>query len=192
MLTARIMQGRVAEVMDVVRQGAANPGLPVWKPVFARMLLYVGEVDEASEVLGELLAVDDPVPYDGMWLLAHMFVGEVVSRIGTPEQAAKQYRRLAPFAGRLGCIGTATRHSVTLGLATLAARAGQRDLAAEHFAAAHDQHIRTNSPFGSPRQSLRGAGSSSTPGTRCGSTTGLAEDNGFAGIVGEAAALLPD
>src|SRR6185437_6068139 len=53
LLTARIMQGRVAEVMDVVRQGAANPGLPVWKPVFARMLLYVGEVDEASEVLGE-------------------------------------------------------------------------------------------------------------------------------------------
>ena len=51
LLTARIMQGRVAEVMDVVRQGAANPGLPVWQPVFARMLLYVGEVDEAAEVM---------------------------------------------------------------------------------------------------------------------------------------------
>ena len=52
LLTARMMQGRVAEVMEVVRQGAANPGLPIWRPVFARMLLYVGEVDEATEVMG--------------------------------------------------------------------------------------------------------------------------------------------
>ena len=115
LLTARIMQGRVAEVMEVVRQGAANPGLPIWQPVFARMLLYVGEVDEATEVTRQLLAVDDPVPYDGMWLLAHMFLGEVVSLIGTPDEAAQQYRRLSPFAGRLGCIGTAVHHSADTG-----------------------------------------------------------------------------
>jgi class 3 adenylate cyclase/tetratricopeptide (TPR) repeat protein len=198
LLTARIMQGRVAEVMEVVRQGAANPGLPIWQPVFARMLLYVGEVDEATKVTGQLLAVDDPVPYDGMWLLAHMFLGEVVSLIGTPDEAAQQYGRLSPFAGRLGCIGTAVHHSATLELATLAARAGKPHQAAEHFAAAHDQHMRMNSPFwvaetelawgrflldsgdtGRGRELLRGA-------------TERAEHNGFAAIVREAVALLPE
>ncbi len=198
LLTARIMQGRVAEVMDVVRQGAANPGLPVWRPVFARMLLYVGDVDEAADVMGDLLAVEDPIPFDGMWLLAHMFLGEVVALLGTPEQAEKQYRRLAPFTGRLGSIGTATRHSVTLELATLAARAGRPDLATEHFAAAHDQHIRMGAPFWIAETELAwgrfllDSGDAVRGRELLRSATELAEEKGFSAIVGEAAALLPD
>ena len=198
LLTARMMQGRVAEVMDVVRQGAANPGLPIWQPVFARMLLYVGEIDEATEVMEPLLAVDDPLPYDGMWLLAHMFLGEVVSLIGTPQQAAQQYGRLAPFAGRLGCIGTAVRHSATLDLATLAARAGQPGLAAEHFAAAHHQHMRMNSSFWVAESELAwgrfllDSGDMGKGRELLRSATERAEEKGFAAIVGEAVAQLSD
>ena len=125
-----------------------------------------------------------------------MFLGEVVSLIGTPQQAAQQYRRLAPFAGRLGCIGTAVRHSATLELATLAARAGQPGLAAEHFAAAHDQHTRMNSSFWVAESELAWGRFLLASGDmgRCRellrSATQRAEEKGFAAIVGEAVAQL--
>lgn len=147
LVVARMMQGRVAEVIDLMRQEAANPGLPIWRPVFCRMLLHCDQVDEARQLLEELFAMGDPVPYDGMWLMAHMYLGEAVSLIGTPEQASRQYERLAPFAGRLGCCGTANHHSATLELATLAARAGRPEQAAEHFSMAFDQHTRLEAPF---------------------------------------------
>ena len=161
------------------------------------MLLYVGQVEEATEVMGQLLAVDDPLPYDGMWLLAHMFLGEVVSLIGTPDQAAQQYRRLAPFAGRLGCIGTAVhplRHAGTRGAG---GTSGKPDLAAEHFAAAHAQHMRMNLPFWVAETELAWQVPPPLRSTGRGrellrSAIERGEDNGFAGIVVEAAALLPD
>ena len=184
--------------MEVVRQGAANPGLPIWQPVFARMLLYVGEVEEATEVMGQLLAVDDPLPYDGMWLLAHMFLGEVVSLHRDTRSGGSAVSTPCSFRGRLGCIGTAVRHSATLELAALAARAGKPDLAAEHFAAAHAQHMRMNSPFWVAETELAWgrfllhSGDTGRGRELLRSAIERGEDNGFAGIVVEAAALLPE
>ena len=87
---------------------------------------------------------------------------------------------------------------MTLELATLAARVGQPDLAAEHFAAAHDQHIRLSSPFWIAETELAWgrflleSGDAVRGRELLRSATELAEEKGFSAIVGEATALLLD
>ncbi len=68
-------------------------------------------------------------------------LGEAVAAVGTAEQAAAEYRLLAPYAGRIPCLGNITRPSITLVLATLAARAGRKEQAEQHFNDSSEQHL---------------------------------------------------
>jgi hypothetical protein len=88
----------------------------------------------------------DPFPYDLVWLQGQSLLAEAVAVVGTPEQAARQYEVLAPYADRIPCIGNVTGHSIELDLATLAARVGRRDDAERHFAAADAAHVRVDAP----------------------------------------------
>ena len=140
LMVARTLQGRVEEILDVLRVEASNPGLPIWLPVLAGALLEAGHVDEAKDVF-EVLPAGDPLPWDGMWLLGHGYLAEVISALGSVEQATAEFRTLSPYAGMVPCIGTTVRHSLTLDLATLAARAGEGDTAEVLFARAYDEHL---------------------------------------------------
>lgn len=139
LMVARMLQGRVEEILDVLRDEAANPGLPVWRPVLAGALLQAGHADEARDVLAAL-PDGDPLPWDGMWLLGHGYMAELISVLGTKEQAEREHRTLLPYAGMIPCIGTSVRHSLTLDLATLAARAERAADAEVLFARAYGEH----------------------------------------------------
>jgi pentatricopeptide repeat protein len=139
---AREAQGRLPEIIDLVRQEtAANPGLPTWKLVLAYGLVKVGEVDEARKLVEEMTSSGiDPLPYDMLWLLAQVNLGMVLGAVGSPEAAAAQHERLLPYAGRLAAIGTIAQRSVHYALALLAVRAGWADGAEQHFADASAQY----------------------------------------------------
>jgi tetratricopeptide (TPR) repeat protein len=141
LFVARLSTGRIAEVLPLIRQQLEeNPGLPTWRTALCLSLTEAGELDEAAELLTDLLAVDDPLPHDFVWLYGHCNIGIAASAVGTPEQAARQYERLAPYAGRFPSIGLAVHWSVDHVLATLAARAGWADRAEGHFADAVRLH----------------------------------------------------
>lgn len=69
-----------------------------------------------------------------------------MASVGTPEQAAEEYDRLAPYADRIPYVGVCTTMSVNRVLAILAARAGRPDRADEHFARAKEEHERLGAP----------------------------------------------
>ncbi len=145
---ARGAQGRLAEVLDLVRQQMTdNPGLPAWIAGLAVTLVRIGEHDEAAELVAAMMADSSNVfPYDPLWLFGHTSLGEAVACVGTPEQAAEEYARLAPYADRIPYVGVCTTMSVNRVLATLAARAGQPERADEHFARAKEEHERLGAP----------------------------------------------
>jgi tetratricopeptide (TPR) repeat protein len=145
---ARGAQGRLAEVLDLVRQQIAdNPGLPAWLAGLAVTLVRIGEPDEAAELVAAMMADSSKVfPYDPIWLFGHTSLGEAVACVGTPEQAAEEYARLAPYADRIPYVGVCTAMSVNRVLGNLAARAGKRELADEHFARAKAEHERLGAP----------------------------------------------
>jgi hypothetical protein len=145
---ARMAQGRLGEIVDLVRQETANnPGIPIWMAALAMALVRAGEREEAAATVNALMADgSDPFPYDLVWLQGQSLLAEAVAVVGTPEQAARQYEVLAPYADRIPCIGNVTGHSIELDLATLAARVGRRDDAERHFAAADAAHVRVDAP----------------------------------------------
>jgi hypothetical protein len=141
LFTARFEQGRMAEVIPLIRtQLAENPNLPTWSAALAGALVEVGELDEAAETVTALLGGDDPFHHDFTWLFGHCFAGLATSVVGTPEQAALQYERIAPYAGRFPCIGLVVHRAVDHILAVLAARAGWPYRAEAHFADAARWH----------------------------------------------------
>jgi class 3 adenylate cyclase len=145
---ARLEQGRVPEIEDLVRQQTAdNPGLPTWKTVLLDMCMHVGKFDEASALVSELVDPDvDPLPFDFLWLLAQAYTANACARVGSREQAARLHARLLPYADRTPSIGLFVRWSVSLELGMLAARAGRPDQAESHFAAAAQRHAAMESP----------------------------------------------
>jgi tetratricopeptide (TPR) repeat protein len=114
---ARAAQGRLAEVLDLVRkQIADNPGLPAWIAGLAVTLVRIGKHDEAAELVAEMMVDSSNVfPHDLLWLFGHY-------------------------------VGVCTTMSVNRVLANLAARAGQRELADDHFARAKEEHERLGAP----------------------------------------------
>lgn len=145
---ARAAQGRLAEILDLVRrQITENPGLPAWRAGLAVTLVRIGEQGEAADLVAEMMVDSSSVfPNDPVWLFGHAALGEAVASVGTPEQAAEEYARLAPYAGRIPYVGVCTTMSVSRVLANLAARAGRSELAEEHFARAKEEHERLGAP----------------------------------------------
>jgi hypothetical protein len=137
-------QGRHSELLDLTRQVAADtPGVPAWRAAVALACAQLGERDEAVSTLEELMTDPSTVfPENVVWLLGHSVLAEAVAVGGTAEQAAREYPLLAPYAGRVPCLGNIARPAISLWLAMLAVRAGWPERAEQHFAAAHEQHDR--------------------------------------------------
>jgi tetratricopeptide (TPR) repeat protein len=141
---ARWAQGRLGEVLDLVRQQTAdNPGIPAWRAALAGTLVRLGHFDEAAPLVDELMA-DPPntFPEDFLWLMSHAQLGEAVAVMGTAEQAEHEYELLAPYADRIPSILSLALPSISLCLGSLAARIGDPERAERHFAEAAAQHER--------------------------------------------------
>lgn len=144
LFVARWSQGRLAEVVDMVRgveDDAAS--LPAWRGALALVLARAGEALEARRIVDSLCGDPRSVfERNVAWLLAHSVLAEAVGLVGTPDQAAAEYEVLLPYEGRLPCLVNVARPSVDSALATLAAVAGRDDRADAHFETALDFHTR--------------------------------------------------
>jgi tetratricopeptide (TPR) repeat protein len=145
---ARLTQGRLAELVELVRQQVTKDrDLPQWRAALAANLARVGEHEEARQLVDELMTDPETAfPADMIWLIGQSYLGEAVSMVGTEEQASRVYEILAPYAGRFAALGAFFRRAVNLDLATLAARAGRRETAEQHFADAAEQHLQLDAP----------------------------------------------
>ena len=140
---SRLHQGRIAEIIDLVaRQAAENPHVPAWRAALAANLARLRRDEEARAALDDLAGRFDGMPDDLLWLVGESFLAEAISRVGTAEEAERQYLVLLPYAGRFPTVGAMIHRSVTLDLATLAARAGRAADAEGHFADAASMHER--------------------------------------------------
>ncbi|MGD0593539.1 MAG: BTAD domain-containing putative transcriptional regulator [Acidimicrobiales bacterium] len=144
LLIARWSQGRLGEIVELVRQVTADtPGVPAWRAALALTCAQLGDRDEAVSIIDDLMS--DPAkafPENVAWLLGHSVLAEAVAAVGTAAQAAREYPLLEPYAGRVPCLGNVARPGVSLALAGLAGRAGWRELAERHFSEAHALHLR--------------------------------------------------
>jgi hypothetical protein len=147
--SARWFQGRLVEVLDLVRQQVAdNPGIPGWIGVLALSLVTCGELEAAAELVRQL--PDDLAglfPDDLIWLVGHSLLSSAVAVVGSPAQAEAYYAILEPYAGRCPCNGVIVRPSIDLNLAMLSAHAGWPEKAEQHFAAASDHHALMRAPI---------------------------------------------
>ncbi|MBV8979981.1 MAG: AAA family ATPase [Acidimicrobiia bacterium] len=147
---ARRAQGRLGEILDLCRQQTVdNPGLRIWEAALGFALVEAGELDEAREVLADVVGdgSTDPFPYDRVWLMANQLLGYVIAGVGTADQAAQQYEVLRPYSDWTSCVGTLVLESVDVALGQLAVRAGWPDVADRHFAAADALHSRLDAPL---------------------------------------------
>jgi hypothetical protein len=144
LFVARWSQGRLAEMVDLTRQVTTDtPGVPAWRAALALTCARAGATEEAVSIVDDLMS--DPgnaFPNNVVWLLGHSVLAEAVAAVGTAEQAAREYPLLAPYVGRVPCLSNIARPAVSLSLATLAAAAGWRESAEQHFADALEQHRR--------------------------------------------------
>jgi class 3 adenylate cyclase len=142
LLFARIMQGRLAEIDDLIRsQVSDNPATFVWRCILACSLIAGGNEEEASSIVEELsTGRAHEAPIDFLWLMAQSFLADAIAQVGTAEQAVAQYEVLAPYHGRLPCSGANVLPSCTLYLAMLAARTQRNEVATQLFEEALAQH----------------------------------------------------
>ncbi len=135
----RRQQGRLGEVLPVLRGLVGMPRESLWQPGLA---LICAELDMQGPAREAYEAVMDGnlagVARDGMWLTNVVFAAEVCARLGDQPRALTLYHLLQPHAGRnvvtgtnIACFGAVDRYR-----GMLAALAGDDEQAGAHFAAA--------------------------------------------------------
>jgi DNA-binding SARP family transcriptional activator len=145
LFAARWAQGRLAEMVGLVGQVVSgSPALPAWRAALALAHISAGDHRRGVSMVDELMADPEGVFAPNVaWLLGHSVLAEAVAAVGTPEQAARQYQVLRPYAGRIPNLAMVARPAVSLWLGMLAARAGwSAPVTSAHFSDARDEHER--------------------------------------------------
>ena len=143
----RYLQGRLAELEEMLRQYAAERT----DPAFSAGLAFVySELGKPAEARQQLAAVADGFEEAAqtagylttLWLATHVAVA-----VGEPDQAAALYERLVPYAERTVTAAYALRMGgVATLLGMLATALGDCDTATRHFDAAVAHERRAASP----------------------------------------------
>ncbi|MGP0029835.1 MAG: BTAD domain-containing putative transcriptional regulator, partial [Acidimicrobiales bacterium] len=96
---ARWQQGRLAEVVDQIEEGARNtPGVPAYWAVLARALCQSGREEEAMALLEDAAARRfADMSEDFMWSFGLVAYAEAAIQLGHAESAALLYEKLEPF-----------------------------------------------------------------------------------------------
>jgi tetratricopeptide (TPR) repeat protein len=131
----RLQQGRLAEIIDLVAEGAAaSPELAAWAAFHALALCELGRLDEARGVLDALAAEGfADVPYDLFWLATLCAAGEAAARVGDRAAARTIYDLIAPFAHLPATVTVCSLGSTSRFLGILAATLGDEDAAERHL-----------------------------------------------------------
>jgi tetratricopeptide (TPR) repeat protein len=143
LMELRLMQGRVDEVLDLVREAAeANPGLPGFWAALALLLSEVGQLDGAAEAIEHVVTPEGVIvhPYDLVWLTSMVDAAFVLAKLQMQEPAEAVFRAIEPFADQCPYIGVNGMVHVSHGLALLAATLRRDEDADRYFAKAHSGH----------------------------------------------------
>ena len=149
MYAIRREQGRLEEVVPAMRVAAALQTDPtVWRPGLTALFADVGMFEEARREF-ETLSSDGfaAVPRDATWPGSLTYLSEVCTALADRERAAVLYLELDAFARQTMQVG----FTVNLGPAdrlrgNLAALLGRRAEAEQHFTAAMELAVVTQSP----------------------------------------------
>jgi tetratricopeptide (TPR) repeat protein len=149
----RLEQGRGAEILDVVRDYAAQyPRIIGWRVLYANALCRSGDRQAASVEYQRLKTGGFALPDDLNWMVSMAWLTEVCFAEKDQAGATSLYERLLPFADRLvviGYAGIACLGSVQRYLALLSATAGHLEAAERHFreAIAVNRRVSANWPL---------------------------------------------
>jgi tetratricopeptide (TPR) repeat protein len=112
-------QGRLGELRaDAERILAEHSELRAgWVSLAGMTALARGDVGDARDMLEEVVASLDGMPFDANWLAAQVHASELCVAVGNPGYAPPLQRNLIPFANRCavirfapGCLGSTARY----------------------------------------------------------------------------------
>jgi len=149
LLSIRRVQGRVAEVVDLIAQAADdNPGLPILRAALARILCEVDRNDEALAVINSDLADGlTQFPYDIAWLPTMTNLAYVSIQLVRPDTARLLYQRMLPRHAQVASVGSAIDGPVALYLGALSTFFRAYEDAEGHFAEAREVSRNLRAPY---------------------------------------------
>lgn len=148
-IEAAHQRGQLGPLLDVIEDSVrTQPGLPVYRAVFAWALAHEGQVERAAElVTAEWSATGFDLLYNAQWLFAQSVWALNAHIVGDAESAALLLARLEPHTDVLA----STRATVSCAVAFYAGLArstvGDLDTAVAHLEHAGNLHRRVRSPF---------------------------------------------
>ena len=144
LLAIRFEQGRMRELEGLIRMAVEQaPTVAAWRIELLSVELENERFAEAQAMLDALAAHDfTDLPRDTNWLMSLVSLAFGASELGDAVRAQRLHALLRPYAGRFVVTRPAVCFfgGVSYYLGRLARTAGQRDLAAEHFARALREH----------------------------------------------------
>jgi len=149
LLSIRRVQGRLAEVVDLIAQAAQdNPGLPVLRAALARILCELDRHDEARAIIHDDFADGlARFPYDIAWLPTMTNLSYVSIRLAEHDTARILYRRMLARHAQVASVGSAIDGPVALYLGALSTFFGAWEEADGHFAEALDVSRSLRAPY---------------------------------------------
>jgi tetratricopeptide (TPR) repeat protein len=189
LINLRMMQGREAEICDLVAQTAAdNPGVPAFRAAHAALLASSGRLEEARRELGRFTTDSpdlwaDPIgPYSlALWADA---AGRTRHRLA----ARRIIPLLGPFADQWIWSGASEHGPVALSMGLLFAVLNSPDKATECFAQALQMADKMASPYSLARTQVEWAvmlleqGNRDEAQTRLLQAADIARKHGFRGL----------
>jgi tetratricopeptide (TPR) repeat protein len=144
----RLHQGRLHELIPLIEQALAEtPTLRVYRAVLAYARARAGQIDQATAMLAEDLAVDFPMPEDSTWSTACAYWVETAAVLREVQAAPSLRERLLPYHDQI--VSTMITFSPALchGLGRLDHLIGRYDDAEQWFTEARELHDRVRSPL---------------------------------------------
>jgi class 3 adenylate cyclase len=202
LINVRWDQGRLGELEPMLETTARDyPGIPAFRAVLALACCEAGRAERARELFEpEAASGFAGFPYDPLWLISFLVLGEVCSQLGDAARAAALYERLAPWRGQLGFSGVSLFGSVAHYLGQLATTAGRYATAEADFTEASSVHERLGAPILLARTRLSwarmlaeraGTGDGERSAALAQDTLAVARQLGAAGLAEQAERLLP-
>ncbi len=128
-VAVRLAQGRGDELCEQIDQAIAEfENMPAWRLIAAFLAAQRGDLTRARDEC-ERVAYGDSLPLDLAWGGAVLLLGRTVARLGDRLRGVQVRDMIAPFAGTMSWVSSATVGPFDLALAELSLELGEFDRA---------------------------------------------------------------
>ncbi len=148
LVRVREMQGRFDELLPLLEDLVAeNPGLPVFRSVYAHACAESGRLEVAARLLDDALSEGFDAPHDMQWSTATVLWAMTAVRAGHRAVAEVLSPMLAPFDSQVAFTGLTDIGPFAHYLGELAVLLGDLEAAQRHFDTALELEGRTGDPY---------------------------------------------